>query len=242
MPAALVLALAAVLAPVGPATAAPADDIHALLNQARWSNGQAGLIRNAAMDQVAADWAAQLAASGTLSHNPDFASQIPGGLTGAAENVAQGHPTAAAMHDGWMNSSGHRANILGDYTDVGIAFLSSGGTTWGVEVFARYPGHVGPAAPAAAPAPAPEPAAEAAPPTTPPVTPSPSPTPSASAAPTPEVTTSSDDSGTAEIVTLTREDGPPIAAGWWIGLVAGVAAVAAATLGVIRRRRYFVER
>jgi len=42
------------------------------------------------------------------------------------------------MHDGWMKSSRHQANILDDYTDVGIVFVTSGGTTSGVEVFARY--------------------------------------------------------------------------------------------------------
>jgi len=161
--AAVALALAAAVVPAAPAAAAEADTIHALLNQARWSSGLAGLIRNPAMDAVAADWAAQMAASGTMSHNPAYSSQIPGGWTRAGENVAQGHPSGAAMHDGWMNSSGHRANILGQFTDVGIAFLRAGGTTWGVQVFAAYPGHVGPAPPAPPPAPAPEPPAEAPP-------------------------------------------------------------------------------
>jgi hypothetical protein len=144
---AVVLALGMALVPTA-AHAGPTDDIHSLVNQARWSNGQAGLLRNAAMDQVAANWAAQLAANGTLSHNPNYSSEIPGGWTAAAENVAQGYGSGAAMHEGWMNSPGHRANVLGGFTDIGIAFLSSGGTTWGVQVFANYPGHVGPAAPA----------------------------------------------------------------------------------------------
>lgn len=77
----------------------------------------------------------------------------------AAENVAQGYSGEAAMHDGWMASPGHRANILGDFTDIGVAFLSAGGTTWGVQVFASYPGHTGPAAPAATSRPTPHPPA-----------------------------------------------------------------------------------
>lgn len=151
----LLLALGLAIAPGTPASAAPADDIYALVNEARWANGQAGLIRNPAMDQVAADWAATMAANGTLAHNPDYASQIPGGWSAAAENVAQGHPTGTAMHDGWMGSSGHRANILGDYTDIGIAFLSSGGTTWGVEVFATPTPREPPQADTSAPSPRP---------------------------------------------------------------------------------------
>jgi hypothetical protein len=151
------LIIAAVLLPVAlatPASAAPADTIHGLVNQARWDNVQHGLIRNSAMDKVALDWAKNMAANNTMAHNPNYSSQIPAGWNVAGENVAQGHRTAQAMHDGWMSSSGHRANILGGFTDVGIAFYESGGTTWGVQVFAAYPGHTGPAAPAA-PAPAP---------------------------------------------------------------------------------------
>ena len=143
------VAVAALLLPAAPAAAAEPDTVYSLLNDARWADGQAGLVRNTALDQVAADWAAKLAASGTLSHSPDYASQIPAGWSNAGENVAQGQPDAGSMHAAWMASPGHRANILGSYTDVGIAFLSAGGTTWGVQVFATYPGHSGPAAPAA---------------------------------------------------------------------------------------------
>lgn len=162
---AFLLAVVAALVPAAPAHAAEADSLHSLVNSSRAAAGLAPLTRNAAMDAVAAAWAAQLAAAGALSHNPAYSSQIPGGWVRAAENVAQGQPTAAAMHDAWMASSGHRANVLGDFTDIGIAFLTAGGTTWGVEVFAAYPGSA-PAEPA--PAPAPAPAAPAPAPSAPP--------------------------------------------------------------------------
>jgi uncharacterized protein YkwD len=145
--AALLLATSALLIPALPAAAAPADDIHALADQARAANGQGPLSRNGALDAVAAQWAQQLAASGVLAHNPSYSDQIPGGWSRAGENVARGQADANQMHTEWMNSPGHRANILGDYTDIGVAFLVAGGTTWGVQVFANYP-------PAAAPAPA----------------------------------------------------------------------------------------
>ena len=150
------LLLAILLVPVAAATsaaAAEADTIHGLVNQARWDDGQRGLIRNAEMDAVALAWAKQMAANDTMSHNPNYSSQIPSGWNSAGENVAHWYRTAQAMHDGWMSSKGHRENILGAFTDIGIAFYSSGGTTWGVQVFAAYPGHTGPAR-AAAPAPA----------------------------------------------------------------------------------------
>lgn len=152
--AAVLLALGMAVAPTA-AYAGPSDDIAAMVNQARWDAGMNGLIRNAAMDQVAADWAAQMAANGAMSHNPDYGGQIPGGWVAAAENVAQGYPSGAATQDGWMDSSGHRANILGDYTDIGIAFLSSGGTTWGVEVFATPTPREPPQADTSAPSPRP---------------------------------------------------------------------------------------
>lgn len=152
--AALLLATSTLLIPATSAAAAPADDIYSLLNQARAANGQNTLVRNSSLDQVAASWATQLAANGVLSHNPNYSAQIPAGWSRAGENVARGQVDANQMHAEWMASPGHRANILGDYTAVGVAFLVTGGTTWGVQVFANYP-----AAVVAAPAPAAAPAA-----------------------------------------------------------------------------------
>ncbi len=149
--AAIAVAAASVLGAQAPATAAPADDIHALVNQARWDAGLPGLKRNAAMDQVALDWARQMAANNQMAHNPDYAQQIPAGWTRAGENVARGQQTGQAMFTAWMNSPGHRANIMGDYTDIGIAFISANGTTWGVQVFAKYPNSAGPLPPSAPP-------------------------------------------------------------------------------------------
>lgn len=124
------------------AVAAEPDTIQELVNRDRAANGQAPLFRNPQMDAVAAAWANQMAANRSISHNPNFSSKIPAGWTRAGENVAYGQPTGSAVHGAWMNSAGHRANILGDYTDIGIAFVTVAGTTWSVEVFAKYPGRV----------------------------------------------------------------------------------------------------
>jgi hypothetical protein len=147
----LLLAAWALLTPVTSAAAAPADDVFSLVNQGRSANGQNALVRNGALDQVAAAWGQQLAASGVPAHNPHYSTQIPAGWSHAGENVAWGQVDANQMHNEWMASPGHRANILGDYTDVGIVFLNAGGTTWGVQVFANYPA----AAAATPPLPAP---------------------------------------------------------------------------------------
>ncbi|MGA8942633.1 MAG: CAP domain-containing protein [Thermoactinomyces sp.] len=51
----------------------------------------------------------------------------------AGENIAAGQKTAKEVMDGWMNSEGHRANILNpDYTHIGIGYVEGGdyGTYW----------------------------------------------------------------------------------------------------------------
>ena len=48
----------------------------------------------------------------------------------AGENIAKGYATPQAVVNGWMNSSGHRANILNaKYTHIGVGFVS-GGNYW----------------------------------------------------------------------------------------------------------------
>ena len=46
----------------------------------------------------------------------------------AGENIARGHKNAQAVVNAWMNSPGHRANILNSsYTHIGVGYVSSGG-------------------------------------------------------------------------------------------------------------------
>lgn len=45
----------------------------------------------------------------------------------AGENIAQGQKTAAQVVDAWMNSEGHRANILNkNYTHIGVGYVADG--------------------------------------------------------------------------------------------------------------------
>lgn len=49
----------------------------------------------------------------------------------AAENIAMGYSTAEAVVTGWMNSAGHRANILSDkYTHIGVGHVDGYWTQW----------------------------------------------------------------------------------------------------------------
>lgn len=48
----------------------------------------------------------------------------------AGENIAKGYATPQAVVNGWMNSSGHRANILNAaYTRIGVGYVA-GGNYW----------------------------------------------------------------------------------------------------------------
>lgn len=48
----------------------------------------------------------------------------------AGENIAKGYATPQAVVNAWMNSSGHRANILNpSYTRIGVGYVS-GGNYW----------------------------------------------------------------------------------------------------------------
>ncbi|MFC7532502.1 CAP domain-containing protein [Actinoplanes sp. GCM10030250] len=57
---------------------------------------------------------------------------------GVAENVAAGYTSAASVMDGWMNSPGHKANILNcGYEQIGVGLAkSSSGTQYWTQNFA----------------------------------------------------------------------------------------------------------
>lgn len=45
----------------------------------------------------------------------------------AGENIAKGYASAQSVVNGWMNSSGHRANILNaNYTRIGVGYVADG--------------------------------------------------------------------------------------------------------------------
>ena len=57
----------------------------------------------------------------------------------AGENIARGQKTPAAVMDSWMNSQGHRENILSSsYTSIGVGYAvdDSGRACW-VQIFQR---------------------------------------------------------------------------------------------------------
>jgi uncharacterized protein YkwD len=63
------------------------------------------------------------------------------GWTNAGENIAYGYETADAVQAGWMDSPGHRANILTPgFTHVGVGtFQEGGGARHWTQLFATFP-------------------------------------------------------------------------------------------------------
>lgn len=53
------------------------------------------------------------------------------------ENIAWGQPTPKAVMQSWMNSDGHRANILkAGYTKIGVGVYETNGRLYWVQLFA----------------------------------------------------------------------------------------------------------
>jgi uncharacterized protein YkwD len=59
------------------------------------------------------------------------------GLSNArAENIARGQQSPAAVMDSWMNSSGHRANILNcQLRTLGVGVATGSGGPWWTQLF-----------------------------------------------------------------------------------------------------------
>ena len=56
---------------------------------------------------------------------------------GAGENIAWGQKSPEAVMQGWMNSDGHRANILNEkFTKIGVGYYqNSQGTNYWTQLF-----------------------------------------------------------------------------------------------------------
>lgn len=59
--------------------------------------------------------------------------------SGAGENIAMGYPTPEAVMNGWMNSQGHKENILRDwFEEIGIGYVTDErGYTYWVQMFIK---------------------------------------------------------------------------------------------------------
>lgn len=105
-----------------------------LVNQIRAENGLAPLQSNWQLCRVARYKSQDMKDNRYFSHtSPTYGSPFDMirnfGISyrTAGENIAKGYATPQAVVDGWMNSSGHRANILNaTYTEIGVGYVPEG--------------------------------------------------------------------------------------------------------------------
>ena len=104
-----------------------------LTNQARAAAGLAPVSEDARLDAAAVAQSVDQAAARVMSHDGTNGSTPGTRITAAGyrwrtwgENVAAGQQTAALVVDAWMNSPGHRANILNPaFTSIGVGSVAS---------------------------------------------------------------------------------------------------------------------
>lgn len=105
-----------------------------LVNEIRVENGLNELTLNTELSDIARLKSQDMKDKGYFSHtSPTYGSPFDMmksfGVTykSAGENIAMGYSTPEAVVDGWMNSKGHRENILNySYKEIGVGYVSSG--------------------------------------------------------------------------------------------------------------------
>lgn len=114
-------------AAVTPTQAAQLNQVFALTNQYRQQAGCRALIRNSYAEKAAQGHADWMNATGTFSHTGANGSSFVDRMKAAGyaspggENIAYGQRDAQAVMTAWMNSPGHRANILNcKFTRIGV--------------------------------------------------------------------------------------------------------------------------
>ena len=112
------------------------SQVQAELNADRRASGLRGLVTQADAQRKAQAWAEKLARENTLYH-----SNLPDGIKvkwcSIGENVGYG-PSVAAVEDAYMNSPGHKANILNTkWNGVGVGYAVNGKKVFTVQVFIK---------------------------------------------------------------------------------------------------------
>ena len=129
-------------APSSPGTAKPSATatgdvarVVELVNAERAKAGCSAVTVNSKLTKAAQDHSADMAANGNMSHTGSDGSPPDQRITRAGyswstygENVAYGYSTPEQVMQGWMNSPGHRENILNcAFEEIGVGLS---GTYW----------------------------------------------------------------------------------------------------------------
>ena len=110
------------------------NEVVRLVNEQRQKNGLKPLTANWELSRVARYKSQDMVDNRYFAHNSPlygtpFQMIKAFGISfrTAGENIAYGQRTPKQVVDTWMNSSGHRANILNSsYTQIGVGYVSNG--------------------------------------------------------------------------------------------------------------------
>jgi len=148
--------LASTLVALSPAPASASgpntSSILSAVNSSRANAGRRPLSLRSDLSAVAYNWSQHMASTGTLAHNPSLTRQVTH-WRWVGENVGYG-PDWRSVETAFMNSPGHRSNILDrDYTQIGIGVVVKNGRVWVTQVFRTPSGSVTVAKPKPKPTP-----------------------------------------------------------------------------------------
>ena len=128
-------------APAPPASGGTEDQVVALVNQERAAAGCGPVSADGGLASVARAHSEDMRDRGFFDHvnleglDP-FDRADRAGVAARAENIARGQVDAADVMNSWMNSSGHRANILNcGLTRLGVGIAEGSGGPWRTQLF-----------------------------------------------------------------------------------------------------------
>ena len=110
------------------------SEVIRLVNEIRVKNGLNKLTEDWELSRVARYKSQDMKDNNYFSHTSpvygspfDMIKNFGISYRSAGENIAKGYTTPQAVVDAWMNSSGHRANILNaSYTKIGVGYVENG--------------------------------------------------------------------------------------------------------------------
>lgn len=119
------------------------SEVVRLVNVERSKQGLAPLKMSAELSNVARKKSQDMADKNYFSHTSptygspfDMMKQFGIKYTSAGENIAKGQRSAQEVMNAWMNSSGHKANILSsNFGTIGVGYVEKNGTTYWTQMF-----------------------------------------------------------------------------------------------------------
>ena len=107
------------------------DEVFRLVNVERSKAGLRPLLRSTCADGYARTWSQSMARTGTFAHQSLTPIMSGCRARGAGENIGYGNVTPAQMMTMWMNSPGHRANVLrASFTHLGVGAAVTSTGRW----------------------------------------------------------------------------------------------------------------